>query len=79
MSEEEEAKGEIPTSKENAQTTLETGTNQEQNTLQNTITTSGNKQKRNKKKPSEIRVDSKNSEEETKNKFKTVLSAQSLK
>ena len=75
MSEEEkqeERKVENQATKENAQSTIETGTLQDQ---KNTISSSQTKSKTKKKKPSEIQVDS----NKTKNKLKNTNSSQTLK
>ena len=75
MSEEEkqeERKEEDQAIKENAQSTIETGTLQDQ---KNTISSSQTKSKTKKKKPSEIEVDS----NKTKNNLKNTISSQTLK
>jgi hypothetical protein len=86
MSEEEkqeESKDGNPTIKENAQSTLETGTYPEQKTItneqNNTISSTKESKPKKKRKPFDIRVDSQNSLKESKNKFKNTYSTESLK
>ena len=86
MSEEEkqeESKDGNPTIKENAQSTLETGTYPEQKTItneqNNTILSTKGNEKKKKEKPAEIKVESQNDKKDIKKKNINTESTKSLK